>query len=96
MKILLLRGYLWEVYGAVKLGACYPERFAAVASLSGSVDMIHVIEKSKNQSDKAKMYRNLTFGTLEEMRGSEMDTVFMLEKRLKEGTPSSEVLYMLR
>lgn len=74
-------------YGAVKLGACFPERFAAVASMSGAVNMIHVIEKSKNQSDKAKMYRNLTFGTLDEMRGTEMDTVYMLEKRLAEGTP---------
>ena len=74
-------------YGAIKFAANFPERFAAAASLSGSVDMIYVIENSKVQTDKAKMHRNLTFGTLEEMRGSEMDTVYMLEKRLREGTP---------
>jgi S-formylglutathione hydrolase FrmB len=73
-------------YGAFKLGLNYPEKFGAVASLSGSVDMCMVAKNSAYRSKKAIMFRNITFGTEEEMQGSEMDTVFLAEQHLKNGT----------
>jgi len=73
-------------YGAVKLAANFPERYAAVASFSGSVDMIYVIENSGVTDPKRIRQREVTFGTLESMRESEADVKFLLNKHLKEGT----------
>ncbi|MFB9329411.1 alpha/beta hydrolase [Paenibacillus aurantiacus] len=75
-------------YGAFKLGIRQPERFAAVASLSGSLS-----QRSRIVTDPNAGFHNpilfemarLTFGSAEAYDGSEHDLAHVLEGRIKEG-----------
>jgi S-formylglutathione hydrolase FrmB len=66
-------------FGALKLGLNFPERFAAVASLSGLTDPLWEYTRNK---PKGEWYNS--FGDIEEMRGSVNDIHFMMEKLIGE------------
>lgn len=89
-------------YGAMKVGLNYPDRFCAVASMSGVLDfaglskarhydIVNDDEKmEKLHKTDPEVYRRtrdfmLSFGTLEDFKGSENDVIFMLEKAASEG-----------
>ncbi|QHW31169.1 esterase family protein [Paenibacillus rhizovicinus] len=76
-------------YGAFKLGIRCPERFAAVASLSGSLN-----QRSRIATDSEMLgfsnpilqqMARLTFGTREEYDGSDNDLAHVLEQLLASG-----------
>ncbi|MFC4098873.1 alpha/beta hydrolase [Paenibacillus xanthanilyticus] len=75
-------------YGAFKLGIRQPERFGAVASLSGSLS-----QRSRIVADPNAGFSNpilfemarLTFGSAEAYDGSEHDLAYVLEGRIGEG-----------
>ena len=55
-------------YGALKLGLRLPDRYAAVASLSGATDMSRLFDEPRNKSEA-----EMTFGSLEVYQDSEND-----------------------
>ncbi len=65
-------------YGALKLGLARPENFAAVASLSGAVNLADRPEDLLGL--KGKSYWEGIFGPLEQMKGSVNDPMFLLEQ----------------
>lgn len=73
-------------YGALKLGLRQPERFAAVASLSGVVDVYSNLLSNQSQSDaeQRKVFENI-FGTLDMLKGSDDDLVAVADRLLKNG-----------
>jgi putative tributyrin esterase len=60
-------------YGAMKLALTHPDRFAAAASLSGSVDIVH---RALNFPDDFK----LIFGDATKVKGSENDLFYLAEQ----------------
>lgn len=58
-------------YGAFKLGLRLPERYAAVASLSGAVDILGL--EADAASEERKRFFSDIFGPLDEARGGEDD-----------------------
>lgn len=64
-------------YGAMKLGLRCPERFGAVASLSGCLDIVSVAERRNIASD---LYWQSIFGSKDELRGSENDLFALANK----------------
>lgn len=73
-------------YGAFKLGIARPDRFAAVASLSGSLDQSSRLlpEPALANPVMLQMAKH-TFGSLEEYVGSENDLAWLLERHLENG-----------
>lgn len=73
-------------YGAFKLGIRCPEKFAAVASLSGSIDQRSRLtaEAPLRNSRVLEMARQ-TFGSYEEYDHSENDLAWVLERHLQQG-----------
>ncbi len=71
-------------YGALKLGLRCPERFAAVASLSGAVDMVALSETDEARGDA---FWTDIFGSLNELRGSENDLAAVAERLIAGGSP---------
>ena len=73
-------------YGAFKLGITYPDRFAAVASLSGSIDQRSRLtnEAVLNNSMMLQMAR-VTFGSTEEYDQSPNDLAWVLENHIASG-----------
>ncbi|MFV0401622.1 MAG: alpha/beta hydrolase [Oscillospiraceae bacterium] len=69
-------------YGAMKLGILRPERFAAVISLSGGFD-IPSMYAGPGEVPPAMLW---SYGSCEEVTGSEDDLPFQLEKQLEKGT----------
>lgn len=78
-------------YGAFKLGILRPDRFAAVASLSGSLDQRRRLTADSDLKN-AVMQRMayLAFGSYDEYVGSENDLFASLERKLVEGTALPE------
>ncbi|CAM3229627.1 alpha/beta hydrolase family protein [Paenibacillus lupini] len=73
-------------YGAFKLGVSYPQRYAAVASLSGSLDQRTRLEgKALFNNTVFSKQAMLTFGSYEEYVGSDNNIGQLLERRLAEG-----------
>ncbi|MBJ6360158.1 alpha/beta hydrolase [Paenibacillus sp. GCM10012307] len=66
-------------YGAFKLGLRHPERFAAVASLSGAMDILTLADEGR---PLGQTEYNLIFGSQDEAKGSDND-LFELASRLK-------------
>jgi len=64
-------------YGAWKLGLRCPEKFAAVASLSGCLDIVSAVKRNLVGSP---VYWNSIFGSVEELQGSEDDLLAVAEK----------------
>ena len=72
-------------YGAFKLALTYPERYAAAASLSGSLDIREVVGgRNRDNELWLKGMRNV-FGDLSKVSGSEND-LFMLAKKVAKGS----------
>lgn len=71
-------------FGAFKLGILRPGRFAAVASLSGMVDLNWVYPDPESPAPFRESY-GWMYGDREEMVGSENDLPFQLEKRIASG-----------
>jgi putative tributyrin esterase len=73
-------------YGAFKLGIRCPEKFAAVASLSGSIDQRSRLapEPPLRNARVLEMARE-TFGSYEEYDKSDNDLLWVLEKHLEAG-----------
>lgn len=69
-------------YGALKLGLRCPERFAAVASLSGAVDMMGLHRPDARDEDP--LYRDV-FGTAEEARANGDDLVAVARELIDSG-----------
>ncbi len=62
-------------YGAVKLGLLQPERFAAVASLSGAVDLVGVIPR---RAEREKDWQRIFGGR--DVAGTDDDLLALLER----------------
>lgn len=69
-------------YGALKLGLAKSENFAAVASLSGAVDLAGGVNDLL--SIRGKNYWEGIFGPLENVQGSVNDPMFLVERLVKE------------
>jgi S-formylglutathione hydrolase FrmB len=69
-------------YGAFKLALTHPERFAAAASLSGAVDIVHAIKGHNIYPDEKSWQANMynVFGDLEIAPGSNNDLFALAEK----------------
>jgi putative tributyrin esterase len=74
-------------YGAYKLGITHPDRYAAVISLSGSIDQRDRLSDTPSITNgiMLKMAR-CTFGSIEEYERSENDLAWVLERHLATGT----------
>lgn len=72
-------------YGAFKMALTHPERFAAVASLSGAVDIREVVSGHHHPEDRAWLdgMRNV-FGDLKKVPGSKHD-LFTLARKVARG-----------
>lgn len=74
-------------YGALKLGLRCPERFGAVASLSGALDAV-----ARAQRDSSPLWRQV-FGDPAQVPGSEND-LFALAEQLKASSHPLPKLYL--
>jgi len=73
-------------YGAFKLGISCPDRFAAVASLSGSLDQRDRLGPNPAIGNQMMLaMAKLTFGSIEQYERSENDLAWMLEQHLARG-----------
>jgi len=63
-------------YGALKMGLSHPERFSAIGSFSGCVDIADMTHRSKDSL--ANMER--IFGDLDRVPGSDNDMLYLLKK----------------
>ncbi|MGC6767426.1 alpha/beta hydrolase [Enterococcus sp. LJL128] len=68
-------------YGAMKLGLMQPEKFAAVASLSGPLHIAAGVDSLL--SIRSKAYWEGVFGPLEKLKDSEHDLVYLLNKKIQ-------------
>lgn len=69
-------------YGALKLALRKPDSFAAVASLSGAVDIVSQI----NSPDILDLKLKDVFGDLSKVKGSDNDLFYLTEKLKANGT----------
>ena len=65
-------------YGAMRLALTYPEHFAGAASFSGAVDLATVFYERNLEPGVSRV-----FGDLKEIKGSEYDTFYLMEKNAK-------------
>ena len=65
-------------YGALRLALTHPERFAAVASLSGVTDIVTVANDHDEPGWEAEM--KAVFGRLDKLPGSRHDLFFLAQK----------------
>jgi putative tributyrin esterase len=65
-------------YGAVKLGLLKPEKFAAIASLSGAVNIAGGIHEMLHI--RGQKYWEGIFGPVDQIAGSENDLLFLLSE----------------
>lgn len=72
-------------YGAIKLGLGAPERFGAVASLSGALDMMSM-GSSQEFLDK-KEYWEGVFGPFSGAKGSQNDLLALADQLMDSGKP---------
>ncbi|MBM7689489.1 tributyrin esterase [Enterococcus ureilyticus] len=70
-------------YGALKLGLAKPEKFGAVASLSGSVNLAERVDDLL--AIRGKNFWEGIFGPLEHIQGSNNDPMYLLEQLVAEG-----------
>ncbi|MBO0466918.1 esterase family protein [Enterococcus plantarum] len=70
-------------YGALKLGLAKPEKFGAVASLSGAVNLAGRIEDLL--AIKGRTFWEGIFGPLENVQGSINDPMFLLDQLVASG-----------
>ncbi|MBP2097716.1 alpha/beta hydrolase [Enterococcus rivorum] len=70
-------------YGALKLGLALPEKFGAVASLSGAVNIAEHVDAFL--AVRGRNYWEGIFGPLEELKGSVNDPMYLLNELVKSG-----------
>lgn len=70
-------------YGALKLGLAKPEKFGAIASLSGAVNLADRMEDLL--AVKGRNFWEGIFGPLENVQGSINDPMFLLEQLIASG-----------
>ncbi|MDD4140973.1 MAG: alpha/beta hydrolase family protein, partial [Eubacteriales bacterium] len=75
-------------YGALKLGLRCPDRFAAVASLSGAVDLTGFI---KSVDPERQAEGRLIFGSYEDYHGSDDDLYALAGKAASSGNPKPRI-----
>ncbi|MCD1258438.1 esterase family protein [Paenibacillus athensensis] len=73
-------------YGAMKLGLSHPERFAAVASLSGALDVRRFIDNPENMAD----FR-LIFGDGADVAASDNNLLRLADKLAESGKPAPKL-----
>lgn len=73
-------------YGAFKLGLACPEKFGAVASLSGVLDVVSAMDTL------AMPEKPYLFGSTEQLRGSENDLFFLADQLLAADRPRPHFL----
>lgn len=71
-------------YGALKLGLLCPDRYAAVACLSGPADMVGMADEEEHN---ANPFWNDIFGTLDELTDSENDLAAAAKRLIASGKP---------
>lgn len=71
-------------YGALKLGLRLPERYAAVASISGVVDL--AAHTRRMLATGETWFLGNVFGAPDALRGSDNDLVALAEKHIAQGT----------
>lgn len=71
-------------YGAIKLGLRKPEKFAAVASLSGA---LAIAESTDSLEIRGKNYWEGIFGPLDKIKGSENDLIHLIKQTDKKQAP---------
>lgn len=76
-------------YGAIKLALTYPERFAAAASLSGSLDLACRV-KNLTDPEAIKRFENV-FGDLQSVENSKNDLFYLLDKVIKSRVPKPKL-----
>lgn len=76
-------------YGALKLGLALPEKFGAVASLSGAVNIGEHVEAFL--AVRGRNYWEGIFGPLEELKGSKNDPMYLLNELVKSGQAIPEI-----
>lgn len=74
-------------YGALKLGLRLPDRYQAVASLSGALDLTHLFDPSDVERARESQW---IFGSLEEYRGSD-DDLFALASKTARGSKKPSI-----
>lgn len=71
-------------YGAFKLGLRLPERYAAVASLSGAVDLFYGADVDEKEDKHADLWSDI-FGTAREAVGGEDDLPAVARRLIQRG-----------
>lgn len=80
-------------YGCMRVGLEFPERFAAIASLSGALDLNSFHEHGGPHIEKMDpRYKRAVYGD-RELKGSRNDLLYLLKSNLAEGKPMPK-LYM--
>ena len=82
-------GYSMGGYGALKLGLIFPDRYKAIATVSGSLRSME-INKDKIQKENRKDLL-LAFGDCGERVKQESDIYYLTEKLLKEGKKAPKI-----
>lgn len=72
-------------YGAFKLGLSHPERFRAVASLSGAVDVASLFERLQKEAKERGSVTTVGMYERKDVRGSEDDLFALIDECKKEG-----------
>jgi putative tributyrin esterase len=75
-------GYSMGGYGALKLGLCYPERYKAVATLSGSLRSVEDTKLKIDNGDRPDLL--FAFGDCGEKIVNESDIFYLTKKLLNE------------
>ena len=71
----------------MKIGLCYPDRFAGIAALSSAFDVIMRLGQTR---ERAPYYASL-FGTVEEVKNSINDVYYMAKKVKESKNPLPKV-----
>jgi S-formylglutathione hydrolase FrmB len=74
-------------YGAFKVALTYPERYAAAASLSGSLDRARLARRVGSMNDERRVEFELIFGDLQELPGSDRDLFHLAARLAKSDSP---------
>ena len=76
-------------YGAFKLALTYPERYAAAASLSGVLDVVHSLKSTQDAARLAERQR--IFGDLDAVEGSPHDLLYLARQVAHSGTAQPQL-----
>lgn len=66
-------------YGAFRLGLARPDKFSAVASLSGALDIAFLADQWKDSPERSTKFRGI-FGKIDHVKGSDADLIHLLDK----------------